>query len=209
MPNHEHAICIVSHPLCPFAQSMRLLLLHKGCRPETDFVFRSVDLAQRPVWFQTLSPEGRMPVLVCHGEVATFESPLAYELLDAITPSPLLPADPWTRLRHREAVLTAGRCLDALRCVFTEKEEARLADAVAAFFLADPERWLERPAWPSSGWRDLPKTKTWGERLVGRDEVRASRCPDAAVELGRFFALFDSAFPGSSPAAEKEVRHAS
>lgn len=88
---------LVSAPACPYVQRAALLLLEKG----VPFTRENIDLANKPAWFDAMSPRGRVPVLVADG-VPVFESQAICELLEELHPEPaLFPRDPLERARDR------------------------------------------------------------------------------------------------------------
>lgn len=52
-------LTLISFPLCPFVQRAIIALNEKGA--EFDVVY--IDLANKPDWFQKVSPFGKVPVL--------------------------------------------------------------------------------------------------------------------------------------------------
>jgi glutathione S-transferase len=57
MPNVQ--LTLISHPLCPFVQRAAIVLLEK----KVPFERIDVDLADKPDWFITISPTGKVPLL--------------------------------------------------------------------------------------------------------------------------------------------------
>ena len=95
-------LTLVSHHLCPYVQRAAIALTEKG----VPFERRTIDLAAKPDWFLSLSPLGKVPLLLIEGEDGTqavlFESAVICEYLeDTLTDMPLHPADPLTKARHR------------------------------------------------------------------------------------------------------------
>ena len=70
-------LTLVSFDLCPYVQRAAIALAEKG----VPFERRAVDLANRPDWFKTLSPLGKVPLLLIGGEVL-FESAVIVEYLE-------------------------------------------------------------------------------------------------------------------------------
>ena len=129
-------IRIVSHPLCPYAQRCRLLLLRKGLEMDLEFEMVYVDLADIPEWFLHLSPEGRMPV-VSVGEGTRFYSSTAIcEFFDEAVPGRLMPEGAMDRLRHRVIIAEADRLLEILKEVFLAKSEDAMECTLERLFQA-------------------------------------------------------------------------
>ncbi|SAK86220.1 glutathione S-transferase domain-containing protein [Caballeronia pedi] len=103
MKLHETStLTLVSHPLCPYVQRAAIVLAEKGA----GFEKRYVDLANRPEWFDALSPLGKVPLLMIardgHEDAVLFESAVICEYLDETQPGrALLPRDALERARHR------------------------------------------------------------------------------------------------------------
>lgn len=99
----SHAkLILVSHHLCPYVQRAAIALAEKGI----PFERRYVDLAAKPDWFRSMSPFGKVPLLIVGQddgkEVVLFESAVICEFLEETQPGlPLHPADPLMRARHR------------------------------------------------------------------------------------------------------------
>ena len=98
----EARLILVSHHLCPYVQRAAIALAEKG----VPFERRTIDLAAKPDWFLALSPLGKVPLLIVRqpdgSEVVLFESAVICEYLeDTETGTPLHPADPLARARHR------------------------------------------------------------------------------------------------------------
>jgi glutathione S-transferase len=82
---------------CPYAQRTRLTLLEKGI----PFTLTEIDLGNRPSWFATVSPYGKVPVLR-HAGGTVYESTIINQYLDEVFPDPpLLPATPLGRAQAR------------------------------------------------------------------------------------------------------------
>jgi glutathione S-transferase len=87
---------LISHDLCPFVQRAEIALREK----DVPFTRTTVDLDNRPGWFNDISPRGKVPLLRVRGEVI-FESAVILEYLEETQPPALHPRDPLKRARHR------------------------------------------------------------------------------------------------------------
>jgi glutathione S-transferase len=91
---------LISHHLCPYVQRAVITLLEKEIPCDRTYI----DLANKPDWFQPLSPSGKVPLLkvshATHDDIL-FESAVICEYLDEITPGSLHPAEPLERAKHR------------------------------------------------------------------------------------------------------------
>ncbi len=92
MPSLE----LVSHHLCPYVQRAVISLLEK----DVPFDRTYVDLADRPQWFQDISPLGKVPLLRTEGEVV-FESAAILEYLEDTEAPALHPPRALERAGHR------------------------------------------------------------------------------------------------------------
>ena len=94
---------LVSHALCPYVQRVAIALAEKGIA----FERRYIDLADKPAWFDAISPLGKVPLLLVDdhtggGPKAVFESAVICEFLEDVGAGPALhPAAPLERALHR------------------------------------------------------------------------------------------------------------
>jgi len=87
----------ITAEVCPFAQRTHLALKEKGL----EYTHREVDLADKPAWFEKVSPYSKVPVLK-HGDVVVYESAIINEYIDEVWPTPaLMPAEPARRALAR------------------------------------------------------------------------------------------------------------
>ncbi|MEZ2131578.1 MULTISPECIES: glutathione S-transferase family protein [unclassified Sinorhizobium] len=99
---HPPPLTLVSHHLCPYVQRAAIALDEKGIRFERILI----DLADKPAWFQAISPLGKVPLLRVRSadvpEAVLFESTVICEYIEETGSGPRLhPADPLERARHR------------------------------------------------------------------------------------------------------------
>ncbi len=119
-------LTLISHPLCPYVQRAAIALHEQGL----PFTRRMVDLSAKPDWFLALSPLGKTPVLVV-GSAPVFESAVILEFLEEVGPSPLHPAEPLARARHRGWVELASATLDAIGRLYNAPDDAAFAQRSA------------------------------------------------------------------------------
>jgi glutathione S-transferase len=121
-----HTLKLVSFDLCPFVERSRIVLLEKGVPHEVQFI----DLRNKPPWFLTISPMGKVPVLVCDDQ-PIFESMVINELIEELYPAPrMFPEAPLKRAVARgwivfanDALMPAGhRAMQALAEALPEAE---------------------------------------------------------------------------------------
>jgi len=89
-------LTLVSFELCPYVQRAAIVLAEK----EVPFERINVDLANKPEWFKTISPTGKVPLLKV-GDDVLFESSVIVEYLEETQPNPLHPQAPLSKARHR------------------------------------------------------------------------------------------------------------
>lgn len=203
-------LVLVSHVLCPYVQRAAIVLAEKG----VPFERRDVDLACRPDWFLEISPLGKTPVLVAHGE-AIFESSVICEYLDEITLPRLHPADALTRARHRAWIAFGSQVLSDIGAYYNAPDEAALRlrerdlrrrfEALeaelgpgpwfggTAFGLVDAVfgpvfRYFDvfDPVADHGFWSGLPKVCAWRAALAARASVRNAVLADYPARLREF-----------------------
>ncbi len=88
---------LMSAEVCPFAQRTLILLAEKALA----FEHLEIDLANKPDWFEDVSPYSKVPVLV-HGDERIYESAIINEYLNEAFPEPgFMPDRPADRARAR------------------------------------------------------------------------------------------------------------
>jgi glutathione S-transferase len=131
---------IYSAQVCPYAQRTRLLLLEKG----VDFELIEIDLANKPDWFEDVSPYSKVPVVV-DGDTRVYESSIINEYLEEAYPEPaLMPSDPGRRALARIWIDYANvKYTPSLyKFLMDQDDEARAslrADAVAVLRFMETE----------------------------------------------------------------------
>lgn len=88
---------LITHVLCPYVQRSVIVLNEKGI----PYRRIDIDLANKPAWFEQISPLGKVPVLVIRDQQSLFESAVICEYLNEVTPGSLHPEDPLERAEHR------------------------------------------------------------------------------------------------------------
>jgi glutathione S-transferase len=205
-------LTLISHDLCPYVQRAVIALAEKGVA----FDRRYVDLANKPDWFLAISPLGKVPLLKV-GDAVIFESAVILEYLEETQPSPLYPADPLERARHRAMIEFASAVLSdiwGLEIAPTREVAAAKIEALTQKF-ARLERQLGDGPWfagenfslvdavfgPVFRYFDLfdrllehgmlagkPKVAAWRVALAARPSIRDAVVPDYPALLARFVA---------------------
>jgi glutathione S-transferase len=124
-------LVLASHVLCPYVQRAAIVLDEKGI----PFRRHDIDLAAKPDWFLAVSPLGKTPVLLVHGE-PVFESAVICEYLDESFSPRLHPADALERARHRSWVEFGSQLLNAIGAFYSATEtqfEAQRVTLAARF----------------------------------------------------------------------------
>lgn len=130
-------LTLVSHHLCPYVQRAAIALAEKS----VPFERLVVDLADKPDWFVTLSPLGKVPLLKIADQgtdTVIFESAVILEYLEETEAHPLHPADPLERARHRSWIEFGSAILNGIARFYTAKTEAdldRAAEALGGMFV--------------------------------------------------------------------------
>ena len=111
-------LTLVSHNLCPYVQRAAIALTEK----QAPFTRRWIDLSDKPDWFLSVSPTGKVPVLLVDGS-PIFESAAILDYLDEVLSPQLHPNDPVQRARHRGWIAFASGVLDAIAGLYNAKDE--------------------------------------------------------------------------------------
>lgn len=114
---------LISHHLCPYVQRAVIVLTEKGIPHKRTYI----DLAAKPDWFVTISPLGRVPVLMA-GDAVVFESQVIAEYLDETTQGSLHPSDPLEKARHRSWIEFGSETLNAIGAFYNAKNAAAFAE---------------------------------------------------------------------------------
>lgn len=201
---------LISHKLCPYVQRAVIALTEKG----VPFERIDIDLANKPDWFQAISPLGKTPVLQV-GDKAIFESAVILEYLEETQARPLHPADPLTRADHRAWIEFGSTVLNDIAGFYAASDEAafkaktsqlearfaRLEARVAASPWFDGENFslVDAVFGPVFRYFDVfddiadfgilsgkPKLKRWRKALAARPSVRTAVSADYPALLRDF-----------------------
>mgnify|MGYP002631577338 FL=1 len=203
-------LTLVSFDLCPYVQRAAIALAEKS----VPFERRTVDLTNRPEWFEALSPLGKVPLLLVDDEVL-FESAVIVEYIEDTQVLPLHPDDPLARARHRAWMEFGSSILADIWAIETTPERetfeakcrllrvkfGRLEDelddgpyfAGARFTLVDAVfapvfRYFDvfdRIA-DLGVFTGLPKVQAWRRALSSRPSVRGAVVADYEAKLESF-----------------------
>jgi len=189
---------LVSFKLCPYVHRAVITLKEKNI----PFTFKEIDLYAPPVWFDEISPMGKVPVLVVDGTTALFESAVINDYLDEITEPKLNPKDPLKKALERAWIEYGSELMGLFYETYTAKEASSYEAAEKELFeaLQRLEGVVKGPyfrgtdfslvdtsyaplflrmnvftkIWDHSDWSNMPKTRAWAETLMAHPSVRAS-----------------------------------
>lgn len=116
---------LASHPLCPYVQRAVIALEEKGVPYERV----DIDLADKPAWFQAISPLGKTPVLLADGQ-PVFESAVICEYLEDVVGPRLHPQDSLARARHRGWIEYASAVLNTIGGLYSAQDQAAFEAAL-------------------------------------------------------------------------------
>lgn len=111
-------LTLVSFDLCPYVQRAAIVLAEKG----VPFERVDVDLSNKPAWFKTISPLGKVPLLKV-GTQVLFESAVIVEYLEETHAPALHPSDPLVKAQHRAWMEFGSSILADIWTIETTKEQ--------------------------------------------------------------------------------------
>jgi len=125
-PVTKPALTLVSHSLCPYVQRAAILMDEK----HVDYERIYIDLGNKPDWFTSLSPLGKVPLLRVNDDTSAviFESAVILEYLEETENNPLHPKDARVRARHRGWVQFASNILDHIGGFYNAPDVTTLED---------------------------------------------------------------------------------
>jgi glutathione S-transferase len=209
-------LTLISHHLCPYVQRAAIALAEKG----VPFKRIYIDLANKPDWFLKISPLGKVPLLKIEDEngreTVIFESAAILEYLDETQPTPLHPADPLARARHRGWIEYGSATLNRIGRFYSVSDSTALANEAhelsAMFTRVEAELgdgpWFAGAKFslvdtvygPILRYFDVidhigdfgiltskPKLAAWRDALAQRPSVRDAVTPDYPDRLSAFF----------------------
>ena len=115
---------LVSFELCPFVQRSIITLYQKN----VPFKLTHIDLENPPLWFEEISPMGKVPVLKVGGKDVLFESAVINEFIDEITPPSLHSVDPLVKARDRSWIEFGSEMLGILYVLMVTDSEDYLEE---------------------------------------------------------------------------------
>jgi glutathione S-transferase len=211
----QPSLTLISHCLCPYVQRAAIALAEK----QVPFERAWIDLSDKPDWFRKISPLGKVPVLVVRDaegrETSIFESAVILEYLEETMGSPLHPAEPLERARHRGWIEFGSQALNAIWRFYSATDETvfeRERAGIQAMFARIEEELTEGPFFAGERFslvdavfapvfryfdaferlgqfgilESKPKVVAWRQRLAARPSVHSAVGEDFPGRLMRF-----------------------
>ncbi|WP_020591766.1 glutathione S-transferase family protein [Kiloniella laminariae] len=136
-PQPDSQLELVSFNLCPYVQRAIILLTEKGIPHKRSYI----DLANKPDWFNKLSPLGKVPLLVTPAGTL-FESAVILEYLDETAGTSLHPESAFEKARHRSWIEFSSSILATISGFYSASTRQKLEEQ--AQLLTEKFSWLEQ-----------------------------------------------------------------
>jgi len=209
---------LISFTLCPFVQRAMIVLNEKNIPFDIEYI----DLSAPPPWFYDISPLEKVPVLLVDDE-PLFESMVICEYLDEITDGSLYPTDAFQRAKNRAWIEFGSDILSTTFEFYNTSDEKRfkhlidiltdrfevLEDEISdgdyfngeKFSMVDAVyapvfRYHKRIAKLKDYglFKDTPKIKAWGDKLLERDSVIKSVPDSYEHDMSNYIKKLNSVF---------------
>ncbi len=118
-------LTLISHKLCPYVQRAVSVLEENGIA----YKRINIDLANKPDWFKTLSPTGKVPVLVVDDETVIFESSVISEYLNDVYDAHMLSEQPLEKAKQRAWIEFASATLSNIGQLYSAANEQNFMQA--------------------------------------------------------------------------------
>lgn len=122
----QYEITLISHKLCPYVQRAVIALQELGI----DYQRIDIDLDNKPGWFNTLSPLGKVPVMVVDNETVLFESAAIAEYVNDIGGGQLLSSTSVDKARQRAWIEFASATLNNIGQLYSALDETQYKNMV-------------------------------------------------------------------------------
>ncbi len=205
-------LTLISHALCPYVQRAAIVLAEK----DVSFERITIDLADKPEWFKTASPLGKVPLLKVGDSRYLFESAPIVEFLNEAYGPEMHPGDPVERARHRAYIEFASQALNGIGALYNARDDAgflaaatalrtrfvhldEILDPAGPFFAGAFFCLVDAAFGPVFRYFDifedfadagvldgLDRVRNWRRQLAGRPSVRGAVC-DSYPDLLRTF----------------------
>jgi glutathione S-transferase len=124
-PVKPSQLTLISHKLCPYVQRAVSVLEESGVA----YKRIDIDLANKPDWFKTLSPLGKVPVLVVDDDTVIFESAVISEYLNEVYGSQMLSEQPLEKAKQRAWIEFASATINNLGQLYSAPDEQSFLQA--------------------------------------------------------------------------------
>ncbi len=211
LANHEPDIKLISHALCPYVQRSVILLSEQ----KTAFKRVDIDLANKPDWFNEVSPLGKVPILLVQTKDSLFESQVICEYLDEISPVSLHPDNAFEKAHHRAWIEFGSGILASIASLYSVKDKVSFNQGLdtiesklnqlelqifhAPYFCGDKFQIIDAVYGPIFRYFDTfeqildvnffakkPKLKAWRLALSQRPSVQEAVASDYPDKLAAF-----------------------
>ena len=225
-------LTLISHYLCPFVQRAAIALQERN----VSFERRYIDLADKPDWFLTLSPLGKVPILVIDDREVLFESSVIAQYINEISGGQLLSSDQLEKYRQLAWMEFASQVISGIGRLYRADTDAAHEAARAnldgkfrqaenelndgPWFAGDMFTLVDAAFGPTFRYFDVidglvdfdlfahkPKMAAWRKALSQRESVINAVTADYPGRLLDFLAELESVV-GRRAAAMASPRHA-
>ncbi len=166
----KHQYTLISHPLCPYVQRAIITLEEQNI----SYKRIDIDLANKPDWFQKISPLGKVPVLVIDDDTVIFESTVISEYLNEASQGSLLNRDPLKKAHQKAWMEFASNTLNNIGQLYNAGDKSTFNSAVAEL---------------NNKWRTLERNLKFQAYFNGQD---FSLVDAAFAPVFRYFCVFET-----------------
>ena len=215
--SNKNQLTLITHKLCPYVQRAVIALT------ELDGSFNriDIDLKNKPDWFKTISPLGKVPVLVIDDDTVLFESAVIAEYINDINGGNLLKDSPLQKAEQRSWIEFASAMLNNIGQLYNAKSEEDFKSVVKQinskwcqlensldqdrFFTGDRFSLVDAAFAPAFRYFDVfetfvtldflqryPRVNQWRKILASRTSVISAVSLDYSALLTSFVAERDS-----------------
>ncbi|MBV1908323.1 MAG: glutathione S-transferase family protein [Kangiellaceae bacterium] len=217
----EASIMLISHKLCPYVQRAVIAL------KELNIPYKriDIDLNNKPDWFESISPLGKVPVMVLNNDKVLFESAVIAEYVNDINQNRLLSKLPEEKAEQRAWIEFASATLANIGTLYSAKDEEAYNQALQTlngkwsqlekqlissdFFSGEEFSLVDAAFAPMFRYFDVfelfsaikiherfGKINRWRQRLSRRTSVIGAVSPEYSVLLTQFIAVRGSYLGG-------------
>jgi glutathione S-transferase len=121
-------LTLIAHVLCPYVQRVAILAIEKS------IVYKriDIDLASKPAWLKTYSPNGQVPVLITTNGTAIFETHVICDYLDTVSDGSLFSQDATQRACEKSWLAFGESLLSTIaKMIYQDRDLNALDESVA------------------------------------------------------------------------------